>query len=279
MISHIILSYSRATQLQEIVNLLNITFPSDRIFIADSGRRGEEIRDILGQLFGRVIHVETYASNAFTNMRAMQDYIEGPCIFYHDDDLFYPEKLKTSLDLAIRHKANLMFSMKTDGNSFGLHSQNYKTIPVKNILLSYLLDPYGNCPLITGIYFRSKEIFIQIMDFEQEFGKYSDVLMMCIAVKKLKNIQVGAYMKYIEHDGNDNNTRDLFGRDSLSKALRAYGDHDLNIISFLIYHGYPSRLHYYMLGLILIPTSRLVLTNYLRKLFLRMGFQSPKKRI
>lgn len=279
MISHVVLSYSRAIQLREIVSLLHKTFPDDRIFIADSGRRGGEIRDILGQLYEQVTHVETYAANAAANMRAMKDYIEGQCIFYHDDDLFYPEKLKTSLDLAIRHKANLMFSMKTDGNSFGLHSQNYKTIPVKSILLSYLLDPHGNCPLITGIYFRSKDIFIKIMNFEQEFGKYSDVLMMSIAVKKLENIQVGAYMKHIEHAGNDNNTRDLFGRDRLSRSLKAYGDHDLNIISFLIYHGYPSRLHYYMLGLILIPTSRLVLTSYLRKLFLRMGFQSLKKRI
>ena len=276
MISHIVLSYSRTIQLRELVNLLAINFPDDRILIADSGCRGEEIGDILGQLYERVIHIETDAANAAANMRAMQDNIEGPCVFYHDDDLFYPEKLKISLNLAGENKSDLMFSMKADGESFGLHSRNYDVIPVKNILLSYLLDPHGNCPLISGIYFRTKATFIQVMNFELEYGKYSDVLMMSIAAKQIRNIQVGAYMQYIEHDGNDNNTKDLEGRDGLSNGLRTYRDHDLNILSFLIYHGYLGRLHYYILGLILIPTSRLVLTNYVRKLIVRLGLQSSK---
>ena len=100
MITHIVLSYSRTVQLREIVNLLAINFPDDRILIADSGRRGDQIRGILGKLYERVIHVETEASEAMANMRAMQDSIVGPSIFYHDDDLFYPEKLKVSLHLA-----------------------------------------------------------------------------------------------------------------------------------------------------------------------------------
>ena len=70
--------------------------------------------------------------------------------FYHYDDFFYPKKLKISLNLAGESKSELMFSMRADGESFGTHSRNYDVIPVKNILLSYLLDPHGNCPLITG---------------------------------------------------------------------------------------------------------------------------------
>ena len=277
MISHIVLSYGRTIQLREIVNLLAINFPDDRILIADSGRRGEEIGAILGQLYERVIHIETDAADAGANMRAMQDNIEGPCVFYHDDDLFYPEKLKISLNLAGENKSDLMFSMKADGESFGLHSGNYDVIPVKNILLSYLLDPHGNCPLITGIYFRTKAIFIQVMNFEQEYGKYSDVLMMSIAAKQIRNIQIGAYMQYIEHDGNDNNTKDLEGRDGLSNALRTYRDRELNIVSYLIYHGYASRLHYYIYGLILMLTSRFILTKYLSKLVVKLGRRYSKK--
>jgi hypothetical protein len=271
MISHIVLSYSRTVQLREIVNLLVINFPDDRVLIADSGRRGEEIHSILGQLYEKVTHVETDASDAIANMIAMEDSIVGPSIFYHDDDLFYPEKIKKSLDLAGQNKAEFMFSMKADRDSFGLHSQNYDVIPVKSILLSYLLDPYSNCPLITGIYFRTKASFIHIMNFEQIYGKYSDVLMMSTAVKQIRNIQVGAYMRYIEHDGNDNNTRDLAGRDGLSVALRTYKDHDLDTLSLLVYHGYLSRLHYYILGLVLIPTSRLVLTSYVSKLMVKLS--------
>lgn len=271
MLSHIVLSYSRTTQLREIVNLLATNFPDDRLLIADSGCRGDEIGDILGQLYDRVIHIETDAADAAANMRAMQDNIVGPCIFYHDDDLFYPEKLRISLNLAGENKSELMFSMKADGGSFGLHSGNYDVIAVKNILLSYLLDPHGNCPLITGIYFRTKATFIQVMNFENEYGKYSDVLMMSIAAKQIRNIQIGAYMQYIEHDGNDNNIRDLEGRDGLSRGLKAYRDHDLNVLSLLIYHGYRDRLHHYILGLILVPTSRLVLTSYVRKLVVKFS--------
>jgi hypothetical protein len=275
--SHFVLSYSRTIQLRELVSLLVRHFPSERVLVADSGQRGERLSEILGPLYGQVIHIETVAAGADSNMKAVEDYIDGPCIFYHDDDLFYPEKLKLSLKSAEENESDFMISMKEDRDSFGLHSGNHDLISPKSLILSYLLDPYGNCPLITGIYFRNRDVFKRVMSTESLWLKYSDVLIMVKAVEYFHNIQIGAYMQYNEHDGNDNNVRDIAARDALSVGLRSYGDRELNIVSYLIYYGYASRLHYYIYGFILMLTSRFILTKYLSKLVVKLGRRYSKK--
>ncbi|MDB2554212.1 hypothetical protein N9X74_02410 [Porticoccaceae bacterium] len=275
--SHFVLSYSRTIQLRELVSLLVRHFPSERVLIADSGQRGEKLSEILGPLYGQVIHIETVATGADSNMKAVEDYIDGPCIFYHDDDLFHPEKLKLSLKSAEENESDFMVSMKEDRDSFGLHSGNYDIIPSKSVMLSYFLDPYGNCPLMTGMYFRNKDVFRRVMSTEMLWLKYSDVLIVVKAVEYFTNIQIGAYMQYNEHDGNDNNVRDIAARDALSVGLRSYGDRELNIVSYLIYHGYARRLNYYIYGLILMLTSRFILTKYLSKLVVKLGRRFTKK--
>ena len=271
MVRHIVLSYSRTTQLKDIVGLLVESFPDDEILVADSGQRGDGLREILGDLIHDVEHIETGASDAGENMRAMASHVVGPTVFYHDDDLFYPEKLKLSLEMASKNNADLMFSMKFDYDSFNLRLNSFSRIEAKDILMSYLIDPYGNCPLITGIFFNGGQVFNQVMDFKDDYGKYSDVQLFCLAAKGVAKIQIGAYMKYSDHEENDNKIRDLQGRDGLSSALRMYDDYELFVLSFLIYHGYPNRIFHYFFGLLLLPTVKRIRRCYLKKLAIRFS--------
>lgn len=131
--------------------------------------------------------------------------------------------------------------------------------------------------MISGFYVRSGRLLKQELLKVDQTNKYWDVQLIAELANAVDSITIDYYIKYKEHDGNDNAIRCLHSRGLLSKYISSLGGLTNLAISKLVFYGYEGKRLEFSLGVILMFTSPRLCMAYARKFFRRLSTRYSRK--
>jgi hypothetical protein len=265
----LIQSNSRAGRVKNLlksIDSLKLFNREIKIIISDNGNQGKN-SFICGDIIFEYIDNSKYNDGASHSHQLLSMDIKN--FFYiHDDDQLNINYLLKAMDFI--EETNLIFLVSPKLNIPKMINFN----SLNKIFEFYFLSPSNNCPLFSGIFISDSNILKKNKFLENLIsGKYADVqfvsrLLLC-ENSYLFNL---SYLNYIEHDTNDNKTRNLYDRIQLSQFIRSNSGFSNLVISLLIFHGYKEKFKFFMLGLILgifyPPTAYKIFNKSIKKYIL-----------
>jgi len=213
-----------------------------KIIISDNGNRGRDAFESSGFKFDYINNSDS--KDGISHLKRIYSSRFENAFFIHDDDRFDIPNLLTAIKFIQNNNPSVLISPKYSIKSI----TNFKN--KTDVFKMYFLNYKNNCPLLSGLYLKTTQTISDNLIIQNIIkSKYADVQFMSKLLTLDKSTLFNLpFVEYNDHEFNDNNSRALSDRIKLSKYIFKQKGLSNYIMSLLVFHGYPSKIHFFLIG-------------------------------